>query len=120
VADVSPPPKFQFFNAPGGRMLAYATLDQPARVRAALDDAVVLGASGPWPYRDAWAFPPTLQVVAGMPTTVEDLRLSFGYTRAARNYISSTSCPRGGWAWKVRVRTRATVLEAQGRAPCHR
>jgi hypothetical protein len=113
-------PKFQFFAAPGGRMLAYATLQRPARVRALLGTDVVADTPGPWPYRDAWTFPATLQKVAGIPITLDDLRFSFGYTKAAKNYISSTSCPKGGWAWKVRVHTRATVLAADGRAPCVR
>lgn len=113
-------PKFQFIAAPGGKMLAYATLQRPARVRAVLGTDVVADAPGPWPYRDAWTFGRTLQVVAGIPISLDDLRFSFGYTKGARNYISSTSCPKDGWAWKVRVRTRATVLEAHGRAPCHR
>lgn len=120
------PPKLQFFNAPGGKMIAYATLQLPARVRAVLDDDVVAGARGLWPYRDAWPFPPNMQVVAGIPITLDSLAFAFGYTKAAKNYISSTSCPKGGWAWRVRVHTRVpetratAVLQANGRAPCTR
>lgn len=120
---LNPIPKLHFFSAPGGKMIAYATLLRPARVRAVLDDRPVLDAPGPWPFRDAWAFPRTLQVVAGIPITIDDLRLAFGYTKGAKNYISSTSCPRGGWAWRVRLHTwtapgGAAALTANGRAPC--
>jgi hypothetical protein len=88
-----------------------------------LDDAVVDGARGLWPHRDAWAFPPALQGVAGTPILLDDLSFFFGLTRAAKHYVASTACPKGGWAWKVRVRTRSAtgaeaVLDANGRAPC--
>lgn len=120
---VTPSPKLQFFNAPGGKMIAYATLQRPARVRGILSDTVVAGARGLWPYRDAWTFPSVLQVVAGIPITPETLRFSFGYTQAAKNYISSTMCPKGGWAWRVIVHVReasgdAAALMQTGRAPC--
>ncbi|HET6507622.1 MAG TPA: hypothetical protein VFG42_12605 [Baekduia sp.] len=113
-------PKFHLFNAPGGRMTIYATLQHPARVRAVMPGTVIDGARGAWPHRDAWTFPVTLQNVAQMPVTIGRLRFSFGGTRAAPHYVASTSCPPGGWPWRMRVHAGATVLVADGRAPCRR
>jgi hypothetical protein len=121
--ELEPTPTFQFFNAPAGQMLAYMTLQRPARVRASVPITVVDGARDPWPLRYAWTFPQTMQVVAGIPITLNELRFAFGYTKAAANYISTTSCPAGGWAWRVRLHTwtateGTAALTADGRAPC--
>jgi hypothetical protein len=123
VDDPEAPPKFQFFNAPGGQMLSYMALQRPARVRAAIPITVVDGARGPWPLRYAMTFPQSMQVVSGIPITFEELRFAFGYTKAAKNYIASTSCPKGGWAWRVRLHTwtatgGTAALTATDRAPC--
>lgn len=116
-------PRFQFFNAPGGQMLTYMTLQRPARVRAAVPVTVVERARSTWPLRYALTFPQTMQVVAGIPITLDKLRFAFGYTKAAENYVATTSCPAGGWTWRIRLHTwtaieGTAVLTASGRAPC--
>jgi hypothetical protein len=116
-------PRFVFFNGPGGLPMAYITLQRPARVRAAVVPAVIDRPRSIWPHRTRWTFPETLRVVAGIPITPSHLAFTYGYTRAAKLFVASTSCPPGGWAWRVRVHTyvapgNAPVLQQDGRAPC--
>jgi hypothetical protein len=121
--DVEAAPKFQVFNAPGGQMLSYMTLQRPARVRAVVPITVVDGARGAWPLRYAWTFPQNMQVVADIPITLDELRFAFGYTEGAKDYVATTSCPAGGWTWRVRIHTwtateGTAALTASGHAPC--
>jgi hypothetical protein len=114
-----------FINTPGG-MVAWIVLKNPARVAAAAVGTVVDDAPGPWPHRASFTIPRSLQVVAGIPITPRELSFAIGGKSYAPKYMTSTTCPKGGWAWKVRVHTRAAdtgataVLETHGRAPCHR
>ena len=89
------------------RTLGYAVLNNPARVR----ETVVLkttDASGPWHYRDSFTVPKRLQVVAGVPIQVKDFKIELGGKPYARNYVTSTSCPAGGWKYQSR-RTSSTT-----------
>ncbi|WP_445149310.1 hypothetical protein [Baekduia sp. Peel2402] len=118
-------PKFVFVNGPGGLPMAYITLQRPARVRAATTPTVIDRPRSIWPHRTRWTFPQILRVVAGIPTTPSHLGFTYGYTKAAKLFIASTSCPPGGWTWRVRVHTyiapgNAPVLQQDGRVPCTR
>jgi hypothetical protein len=70
----------------------------------------------------SWTFPQTLRVVAGIPITMSHVKFSYGYTKAAKLYVSTEGCPRGGWRWRVRVHLTgpAPVLQRDGRAACKR
>jgi hypothetical protein len=126
VDTVEPLPKFAWINGTAGRLIPYATLQRPARVRSPLHTTVVQGARGPWPNRDAWSFPRVFQQVGGIPVTMRRFTTTFGGMSWAKNYISTTGCPKGGWAYTIRLRTRDTttgiadVIDVAGRAPCRR
>jgi hypothetical protein len=92
-----------FINAAGGRTAAWIVLHEPARVQAAAVGTVVDSASGPWPHRETYTIPQSLQVVAGIPITLNGLSFAIGGKSWAKTYTASTGCPAGGWAWKVRV-----------------
>lgn len=119
-----PAPRFVTINGPGQVPLLYGTLQRPARVRAVIAPTVVDNPRSIWPHRTSWTVPKLFQVVAGIPITMNTLKLTYGYTKAAPLFVASTSCPKGGWAWKVRVHlmaaSGATTLAKNGRAPCHR
>lgn len=116
-----PTPTFTFVNGPDGRLIAYTVLQRPARVRAPAVSKVFENPRSRFPFRDAWKFPRVLQKVAGIPVSMRNLKLTFGGKSWAKDYISTTGCPRGGWAWRVRVHFRAAGFQdVNGRAPCRR
>lgn len=111
-----------FFNSRDGRLLSYASVTYPTPVSAVLGDAVTREAPGRWPRRYAWTFPPSFQVPFGNPNMLYELNVSLG-SGPKSQYVSSVSCPRRGWAWRVRVHIvnaegSAAVLRKDGRAPC--
>lgn len=113
-------------NGPSGAPTLWIVLQDPARVQAAAAGVVVDDATTRWPRHVRWTIPRSLQVVAGIPITPFGLSLTLGGKTWAKDYIATTGCPDGGWAWKLRVHTgdgqggAAGVLDAHGRAPCRR
>jgi hypothetical protein len=85
-------------NGGANRVLAYATMTNPARVQTAI---VVRSTrqSGKWRHRERFSVPKSLQVVAGIPIQPTSLHLTVGGKSYARNYITTTSCPKGGWKY---------------------
>ena len=89
-------------NGGSKRVLAYATLENPARVQ----ETVVVKDSDPpgsWGHRESFRVPKSLQVVAGIPIQVTGLKLKVGGKSYAKGYITTTSCPKGGWKYKATV-----------------
>lgn len=94
-------PKVQIFNGGKNLILAYVTLQRPARVRAVVP-AKLTPQSGKWSYKLTFTVPPTLRVVAGIPITLNYLNLTTGYTKAAKDIIATTSCGAGNkWPFQV-------------------
>jgi hypothetical protein len=94
-------PKVQIFNGGKNLTLAYVTLQRPARVRAVVQGKLT-PQSGQWSYKLHFDVPETLQVVAGIPITLNNLKLVAGYTKAAKDIIATTSCGAGNkWPFKV-------------------
>ena len=88
-------------NAGDHHKYAYATLNNPARVR----ETVVIDSStpsgGPWGHRESFKIPRSLQIVAGVPLQLTAVTLRIGGKSYAKDFIASTSCPRGGWKYQV-------------------
>jgi hypothetical protein len=93
--------KVVFLNGGADRRYAYATLDNPARVQETLVVKVTKLNSSKWDHREAIRVPKTLQVVAGVPIRLTSIRFKIGGKPYAKEYIASTSCPRGGWKYQV-------------------
>lgn len=94
-------PKVQVFNGGKNLTLAYVTLQRPARVRAVVQGKLT-PQSGQWSYKLHFDIPQTLQVVAGVPITLNSLHIVAGYTKAAKDIIATTSCGAGNkWPFKV-------------------
>lgn len=84
------------------RLYAYATLENPARVQ----ETIVIETTtlkGRWRYKDTIRVPKSLQVVAGVPIQVTGMKLSLGGKPYARNFITTTSCPKGGWRYQAKA-----------------
>jgi hypothetical protein len=118
--------RITLINSPTGPPTLWIVLQNPARVQAAAAGTVVHDATTRWPHHVRWTMPRALQVVAGIPITPFGLSFVLGGKAYAKDYVSTTGCPEGGWAWKLRVHTddaqggAAGVLDAHGRIPCRR
>jgi hypothetical protein len=110
----------------GSRILAYATLDNPARVRETIVVKPRSKSTGRWRHRESFRIPESLQVVAGVPIRLSRLKLIVGGKPYARNYIATTSCPKSGWRWHATVHylydsTGQTATDTlSGEVPCRR
>lgn len=93
--------KMVIVNGGANRTYAYATLDNPARVKETLVLESTNLRRGKWGHRESVRVPETLQVVAGVPVRLTSIRFVIGGKPYAREYIGSTSCPRGGWRYQV-------------------
>lgn len=93
-------PKVVVVNGGKNLILAYVTLQRPARVRAVVP-AKLVPQSGQWSYKLSFTVPQSLRVVAGIPITLNDLNLTTGYTKAAKDIIATTSCTGGKWPFQV-------------------
>ncbi|MEX1141390.1 MAG: hypothetical protein WD993_05080 [Thermoleophilaceae bacterium] len=95
-------PDFVFVNAGAERLYVYTTLYHPALVQETL---VIRRKElrGRWRYHDTFRVPKSLQVVAGVPIQVTGIRFRIGGKPYARKLVASTSCPRGGWRYRVKV-----------------
>jgi hypothetical protein len=110
--------RMSFINGEGRTPVAEIRASLP-RVRAVVVPEVTDGAPGAWPHRTKWTLPSTLRMAAGVELSTSDVRFSYGHQPFAKYYIAAVGCPRGGWAWRVRVHTTAAgVLSARGHAPC--
>jgi hypothetical protein len=92
--------KVVLFNAGAARLLAYTTVDHPARVRR----TIVVGTEnliGAWRRQSSFMVPRDLQVVAGLPIQLNNLYFSLGGRPWAEDYITTTSCPDGGWRYQA-------------------
>lgn len=109
-------------NAGWKRTFAYTTLYNPAFVQ----ETIVVKRtkmSGKWAHRESFQVPENLQIVAGVPIQVTAAKLRVGGKSYARDYIVSTSCPKGGWRYRAVAHylfsTGATSDESfDGSVPC--
>jgi len=104
-------PKVELFNGGKNFTLAYVTLQRPARVRAVIP-AKLIPQSGKWSYKVNFTVPETLRIVAGIPVTLNYLKLTAGYTAAAKDILATTSCGAGNkWPFQVdlKLSTQQTV-----------
>jgi hypothetical protein len=90
-----------FLNGGPGRVYVYASLDNPARVRETLVLETTHLSSGPWGQRETVSIPRSLQIVAGVPLQLTRIKFQVGGKSYAKGFISSTSCPQGGWKYQV-------------------
>lgn len=101
-------------NGPGEKLLMYARLDNPARVRETMVGSGEDFVRGPWRHREAWTIPRSLQVVGGIPLELTKVTFDVGGRPGAKLYAATTSCPRGGWKWRVVLHTLSDSTGATG------
>jgi hypothetical protein len=104
-------PDVTFVNGGEKKLFAYTRVEYPARVRR----TIVLSTAdmtGRWSYRGSLRVPRSLQVIAGMPIHTTRMRLTIGGGPYAKNYITTTHCPNGGWRYRATAHYR---YDATGR-----
>jgi hypothetical protein len=78
----------------GGSKVIYfwTVLQNPARVQAAVV-ANITKQTGKWAYKVTFEVPKTLQIVAGVPITLDKLDVTLGGKSWAKDWLATTSCP---------------------------
>jgi hypothetical protein len=86
-------PKITVVNGGKDRIYFWTVLQNPARVQAAVPATIKKDTSGRWSYKVHFEVPRSLQIVAGVPITLNTLRVTVGGKSYAKDYIATTSCP---------------------------
>lgn len=86
-------PQITVINGGKNKIYFWTVLQNPARVAAAVP-ATVTKQSGKWSYKVHFEVPESLQVVVGIPITLNTLQVSAGGKSWAKDWIATTSCPK--------------------------
>jgi hypothetical protein len=114
--DLNPPPRVTVVNGGRTKMYFFVVLSIPARVQAAIPGTLTKVNSPRWSYRLHADNPHFLQIVSGIPITLDSFQASFG----RGDWIATTSCPPDR-LWRYRLRMTSTsgqVLDTDGSVPC--
>jgi hypothetical protein len=116
--DLNPPPRVTVINGGQTKMYFWVVLQNPARVQAAVTGTITKLRSPLWSYRLHADIPSVLQVVSGIPLTLNSFRASFG----RGDWIATTGCPTDHrWRYHLKITgTSGEVVETGGSAPCRR
>jgi hypothetical protein len=113
-------PKITVVNGGKGVIYFWTVLQNPARVAAAVPAKITKDTSGKWSYRVHFTVPQSLQIVAGVPITLNTLRITVGGEKYAKDYIATTSCPSNRkWAYSaVANLSTGGSVSYNGTTPC--
>jgi hypothetical protein len=90
--DVITHPKITVINGGASKVWFWTVLQNPARVQAAVPGTIIKQ-SGKWAYKLTFKVPTSLQIVAGIPITLDDLKVTAGGKSWAKDWLATTSCP---------------------------
>lgn len=93
-------PEITLVNGGETRLFAFTRFDYPARVQETIA-VKTADTTGRWHYKGTLRVPKNLQVVAGIPIQTTRMKLTIGGRPHARDYITTTSCPQGGWKYQA-------------------
>lgn len=93
-------PKITVVNAGGKDVCLWTVMTNPARVSACVPGKITKK-SGKWAYQLDLTVPRNLQIVAGVPIALETFNLTAGGKSFAKDWLATTSCPGGKWAFEV-------------------
>jgi hypothetical protein len=93
-------PKITVVNGGANRVFFWTVLQNPARVQAAVVGKITKQ-SGQWAYKLSFEVPTSLQIVAGIPITLDYLAVTAGGKSYAKDWLATTSCPASKkWPYK--------------------
>jgi hypothetical protein len=103
-------------NGGATRMNLWVVLQNPARVQAAVPTTITKVSSPRWSYRLHADIPGSLQVVAGIPITLDFFRVNLG----RGDWIATTNCPHDHrWPYHLRMTsTSGQVFDITGAVAC--
>jgi hypothetical protein len=85
-------PRITVINGGANKVWFWTVLQNPARVQAAVPGTITK-MSGKWAYKLTFKVPTSLQIVAGIPITLDDLKVTAGGKSYAKDWLATTSCP---------------------------
>jgi hypothetical protein len=85
-------PRITVVNGGANKIYFFTVLQNPARVQAAVP-ATITKTSGQWAYKVTFKVPTSLQIVAGIPITLDSLNVTLGGKSWAKDWLATTSCP---------------------------
>jgi hypothetical protein len=96
-------PKVTMINGGARNICFYTVLTNPARVETCVPGKVTkLSGNKKWGYRLQIRVPEVLQVVAGVPIALREIRFEAGGRSWARDWLATTSCPKNRkWGFQV-------------------
>jgi hypothetical protein len=104
-------PSITVVNGGGSKVFLWTILTNPARVQKAVPGTITK-TSGQWAYKLHLVVPPALQIVAGVPITLNDITITAGGKSWAKDWLATTSCPANKkWPFSV-----STALSTGGQA----
>ncbi|MCW2994282.1 MAG: hypothetical protein JWQ18_1777 [Conexibacter sp.] len=85
-------PKITVVNGGAHLIHFWTVLQNPARVAASVE-AKITKQTGKWAYKVTFQVPKSLQIVAGIPITLDKLNVTLGGRSYAKDWLATTSCP---------------------------
>jgi hypothetical protein len=113
---IGPSARVTVINGGATRMNLWVVLQNPARVQAAVPTTITKVSSPRWSYRLHADIPGSLQVVAGIPITLDFFRVNLG----RGDWIATTDCPHDHrWPYHLRMTsTSGQVFDITGAVAC--
>jgi hypothetical protein len=96
-------PKVTMINGGARNICFYTVLTNPARVETCVPGKITkLSGNAKWGYRLQIRVPEVLQVVAGVPIALREIKFEAGGRSWARDWLATTSCPKNRkWGFQV-------------------
>jgi hypothetical protein len=112
-------PRITVVNGGSNVIYFWTVLQNPARVQAAVE-AKITKQTGKYSYKVVFKVPQSLQIVAGIPITLNTLNVTVGGKSYAKDYLATTSCPSTKkWAYTASFDlSTGGSIDYNGSTPC--
>lgn len=91
--NVDAAPDVVFVNGGKSTLWAFTTLYRPALVQEPIA-IKIKKQRGKWAYKASFKVPKILQIVAGVPVSLQDFKFNIGGKKYAKEFFATTSCPK--------------------------
>lgn len=117
--DVLTTPKITVVNGGGNKVFLFTVLTNPARVAKPVPGTITKQ-SGQWAYKLHLVVPQSLQLVAGVPIALRDIKITAGGKAWAKDWLATTSCPASHkWAFQLTTAfDNGGAADYAGSTPC--